>query len=42
MGQVDFDSGWEWGYWLHGVVTARASWDPCSECSTVTVMFVCV
>lgn len=27
-GQVNFDSGWEWGYWLSDVVTARASWDP--------------
>lgn len=26
--QVNFDSGWEWGYWLSDVVTARASWDP--------------
>ena len=21
-------TGWEWGYWLSDVVTARASWDP--------------
>ena len=27
-GQMNFDSGWEWGYWLSDVVTARASWDP--------------
>jgi hypothetical protein len=27
-GQMNFDSGWEWGYWLNDVVTARASWDP--------------
>lgn len=27
-GQMNFDSGWEWGYWLVDVVTARASWDP--------------
>lgn len=27
-GQVNFDSGWEWGYWLSDVVTARAAWDP--------------
>lgn len=25
---MNFDSGWEWGYWLSDVVTARASWDP--------------
>ena len=27
-GQMNFDSGWEWGYWLSDVVTARASWNP--------------
>eukprot|EP01041_Mallomonas_annulata_P004772 gene4772-9496_t len=27
-GQMNFDSGWEWGYWMSDVVTARASWDP--------------
>jgi len=27
-GQMNFDSGWEVGYWLSDVVTARASWDP--------------
>lgn len=27
-GQMNFDSGWEWGYWLSDVVTARASWQP--------------
>lgn len=27
-GQMNFDSGWEWGYWLNDVITARASWDP--------------
>jgi len=44
-GQMNFDSGWEWGYWLSDVVTARASWDPLlsplvdtavSEASTTT------
>ena len=25
---MNFDSGWEWGYWLSDVITARASWDP--------------
>lgn len=28
QGQMNFDSGWEWGYWLSDVVTARASWNP--------------
>jgi hypothetical protein len=27
-GQSTFSSGWEWGYWLQEVVTARAAWDP--------------
>ena len=27
-GQMIFSSGWEWGYWLNDVVTARAAWDP--------------
>lgn len=27
-GQMVFDSGWEWGYWLSDVITARASWNP--------------
>ncbi len=27
-GQLTFSSGWEWGYWLQEVTTARASWDP--------------
>ena len=28
QGQVNFSSGWEWGYWLNDVITARAAWDP--------------
>ena len=28
QGQVNFSSGWEWGYWLNDVVTARAAWNP--------------
>ena len=28
QGQVNFSSGWEWGYWMNDVVTARAAWDP--------------
>jgi hypothetical protein len=27
-GQMNFDSGWEYGYWLNDVITARSSWDP--------------
>jgi hypothetical protein len=27
-GQMIFSSGWEWGYWLNDVVTARGAWDP--------------
>jgi hypothetical protein len=27
-GQMNFDSGWEWGYWLSDLVTARAVWNP--------------
>jgi len=28
QGQMNFDSGWEFGYWLSAVVTARAAWNP--------------
>ena len=28
QGQIVFDSGWEWGYWVNDVVAARSSWDP--------------
>ena len=31
QGQMNFDSGWEWGYWLSDVVTARSSWNPILE-----------
>lgn len=31
QGQVNFSSGWEWGYWMNDVVTARAAWDPLIE-----------
>lgn len=27
-GQMNFDSGWEWGYWISDVITARTSWNP--------------
>jgi hypothetical protein len=33
-GQMNFDSGWEWGYWLNNVVTARAAWDPVRSAAT--------
>lgn len=28
QGQEIFSSGWEWGYWINDVVTARAAWNP--------------
>ncbi|CAE7457216.1 unnamed protein product, partial [Symbiodinium microadriaticum] len=28
QGQMNFESGWEFGYYLSNVVTARAAWDP--------------
>jgi hypothetical protein len=28
MGQFNFESGWEWSYWLSNTLTARAAWDP--------------
>ena len=31
QGQVNFSSGWEWGYWMNDVVTARAAWNPFME-----------
>lgn len=31
QGQMIFDSGWEWGYWLNDVIAARGSWDPAVE-----------
>jgi hypothetical protein len=34
-GQMNFDSGWEWGYWLNDVVTARSSWNPLINQATV-------
>lgn len=27
MGQFNFESGWEWAYWLQNTITARAAWD---------------
>ena len=31
MGQFNFESGWEWSYWLSNTLTARAAWDPKSS-----------
>lgn len=28
QGENNFDSGWEWGYWLNSVGNARAVWNP--------------
>jgi len=28
QGQMNFDSGWEWGSWIQDVITARAAWNP--------------
>jgi hypothetical protein len=28
QGQMNFASGWEWGYWLNDLITARAAWNP--------------
>ncbi|KAL6077698.1 60S ribosomal protein L11 [Balamuthia mandrillaris] len=30
-GQMNFNSGWEWGYWLNDVVTLRGAWNPLVE-----------
>lgn len=30
-GQYIFDSGWEWGYWVQDVISARAVWNPFVE-----------
>lgn len=38
-GQIIFSSGWEWGYWLNDVVTARAAWDPRVELATDEAAF---
>lgn len=27
MGQFNFESGWEWAYWLSNTLTARAAWN---------------
>lgn len=41
QGQMIFDSGWEWGYWLNDVIAARASWDPAVEISDVSKERMC-
>ena len=38
QGQMIFDSGWEWGYWLNDVVAARSSWSPALHIEDVGVM----
>ena len=30
-GIINFDSGWEWGYWFSDVITARSFWNPMLE-----------
>lgn len=32
-GQIMFESGWEWGYWLGNVIAARVAWDPMPDIS---------
>eukprot|EP01121_Diplochlamys_sp_Union-15-3_P022376 TRINITY_DN9498_c0_g1_i1.p1 TRINITY_DN9498_c0_g1~~TRINITY_DN9498_c0_g1_i1.p1 ORF type:complete len:638 (+),score=91.30 TRINITY_DN9498_c0_g1_i1:287-1915(+) len=31
QGEINFDSGWEWGYWLPSVITALSAWNPRME-----------
>lgn len=31
QGQMNFSSGWEWGYWLNDVMAARGVWNPLVE-----------
>lgn len=40
-GQMNFDSGWEWGYWLNDVITARASWDPMITEDSTEIFYQC-
>lgn len=40
QGQVNFSSGWEWGYWLNDVVTARAAWNPLLQYDDATALQV--
>ena len=28
LGQMNFESGWEWSYWIQNSVTARAAYNP--------------
>ena len=32
-GQMNFNSGWEWSYWLNDVLTAQVSWNPLNSLS---------
>lgn len=38
-GQMNFESGWEYGYYLSNVITARASWNPHMEISDDWIAF---
>jgi hypothetical protein len=47
-GQVNFESGWEFGFYLSNAVTARAIWNPRMEvsgrgggCFTSRLFFLC-
>ena len=41
-GQLNFASGWEWGYWFNEVITARAAWDPQMAEATDRAAFLAV
>lgn len=38
-GQLTFSSGWEWGYWVQEVVTARAAWNPRTDLDDDAALF---
>lgn len=38
QGQVNFESGWEFGYYLSNVITARAAWQPYIDVTTASSM----
>ena len=40
QGQANFSSGWEWGYWLNDVVTARAAWNPLLHYDDVAALHI--
>jgi hypothetical protein len=39
-GQMMFDSGWEFGYWLHDVVAARGAWDDPQQPNSLAAGFI--